>query len=277
MKAPTILILILLNHLPTQSQTLDTLIDVGGYKLHFNIIKGTSTIKGKNTPILFDAGGGEDATTWKQILQPIADRTGATLITYDRTGFGQSTFDTTRHGILNGIIGLETALKKLGYTGSILLVAHSQGGLYAQLYASRHPQKVKAAVLIDVTTTCFYNPTRLAETQQMIDRQSTQTLKTTKPGVYYQGADFSSNIERMRKSPFPTTIPITDFVSDRTPFKDSTEAGDWKRCHHEFAAASPNRTGILASNCGHFIFNDNPPLVIDAIVKAYKTHISPTP
>lgn len=260
MKASTIAILIF-NFLSTRAQTIDTLIDVGGYKLHFNIIKG------KGTPILFDAGGGEDATTWEKILQPIAERTGATLITYNRAGFGKSTFDTTRHGILNGMIGLETALKKLGCNGKLMLVAHSQGGLYAQLYASRHPGQIKAAVLIDVTTTCFYNKQRLAATQQIIDRQNTE--KHPSPGVYYQGADFSSNIERMRNHPFPTSIPITDFVADRPPFRDSTDINDWKRCHREFAAASPNRSSVLAPNCGHFIFNDNPPLVIDAIVKAY--------
>jgi pimeloyl-ACP methyl ester carboxylesterase len=248
-----------------QAQTIDTLVDVGGYQLHFKIIKG------KGIPILFEAGGGEDATTWNKIIPPIADRTAATLIMYDRAGFGKSTFDTTRHGILNGILGLETGLRKLGYTGNMMLVAHSQGGLYAQLYASRHRDKVPAAVLIDVTTTCFYNEKRLAETQQIIDRKNTDIGKAAAPGSYYQGADFSNNINLMRKFPFPNTIPLTDFVSDHPPFHDSADIEDWKRCHREFAAASAKRSGILATGCGHFIFNDDPPLVINAIAKAYKT------
>jgi pimeloyl-ACP methyl ester carboxylesterase len=265
MKASPIFILAfaVFNCLSVQSQTLDTLVDVGGYKLHFVIFKG------KGIPILFEAGGGEDATTWNKIIRPVARRTAATLITYDRAGFGKSTFDTTRHGIMNGMIGLETGLKKLGYDGNIMLVAHSQGGLYAQLYASRHPDKVKAAVLIDATTTCFYDEKRLAATQQMINHQNTDSLKASKPGSYYQGADFSNNIEQMRKFTFPTTMPVTDFVSDFPPFKDSTDINDWKRSHREFAATSSNRTGILASGCGHFIFNDNPPLVINVIVKVY--------
>lgn len=242
---------------------MDTLVDVGGYTLHFIIFKG------KGIPILFEAGGGEDATTWNKIIRPIAERTGTTLITYDRAGFGKSTFDTTRHGILHGVIGLETGLEKLGYRGNIMLVAHSQGGLYAQLYASRHSVKVKAAVLIDVTTTCFYDEQRLAATQQMINHQNTDRLKSSNPGSFYQGADFSNNIEEMRMFPFPATIPVTDFVSDHPPFRDSSDINDWKRCHREFAAMSSNRTGILASGCGHFIFNDDPPLVINAIVKAY--------
>lgn len=271
MRAPaiSILLFIILHCTPIQAQTLDTLIDVGGYQLHFNVIKG------KGIPILFEAGGGEDATTWKKIIQPIAMRTKTTLITYDRTGFGKSTFDTTRHGILNGIIGLETGLKKLGYDNNIILVAHSQGGLYAQLYASRHPDKVTAAVLIDATTTCFYDKKRLAATQQMINRQNTEKVKVSNPGAYYQGADFGNNIDQMRKFAFPTTIPVTDFVSDHPPFHDSADINDWKHCHQEFVAMSSNRTGILALGCGHFIFNDNPSLVIDAIVRIYTTATRP--
>lgn len=237
---------------------------MGGYKLHFVIFKG------KGIPILFEAGGGEDATTWKKIIRPIAERTATTLIAYDRAGFGKSSFDTASHGIMNGMTGLETGLKKLGYDGNIILVAHSQGGLYAQLYAARHPDKVKAAILIDATTTCFYDENRLAATQRMINRQNTDSLKAANPGRYYQGADFSRNIERMRTFTFPTTILVTDFVSDHPPFQDSTDIRDWKRCHREFAAMAPNRTGVVATGCGHFIFNDNPPLVIDAVVRAYR-------
>lgn len=264
-KAVTIFALVcsVLNCLPVQAQILDTLVDVGSYKLHFIVFKG------KGIPILFEAGGGEDATTWRNIIQPVADQTGTTLITYDRAGFGKSTFDTTRHGILNGITGLETGLKKLGYDGKIMLVAHSQGGLYAQLYACRHPDKVISAVLIDVTTTCFYDEKRLAATQQMIDRQNNDRSNL---GVYYQGADFTSNIEQMRMFVFPIGIPVTDFVSEHPPFKDSVDINDWKRCHREFAAMSPIRSGIVAAGCGHFIFNDNPPLVIDAIVRRNRGH-----
>jgi pimeloyl-ACP methyl ester carboxylesterase len=247
----------------SRSGVLDTLVDVGGYSLHFVIYPGDGM------PMLFDAGGGEDATTWNKILRPIALRTATTLITYDRAGFGKSGFDTTRHGILNGMVGLETGLKKLGYGGKVMLVAHSQGGLYAQLYAARHPEEVKAAVLIDATTTCFYDAKRLAATQAQINSGNTAVLRTSRPGVFYQGADFSSNIEYMRKFPFPTSIPVTDFVSDRTPFTDGVEVSDWKRCHQEFAAAAANRTGVLATGTGHFIFNDDPALVINAIVRVY--------
>src|SRR3569833_2282231 len=171
-------VLLLLPFLNSNAQTMDTLVDVGGYKLHFHLIMG------KGTPILFDAGGGDDAGAWSDFLPKVFEATGATLIAYDRAGFGKSTFDTTRHGLLNGIKGLETGLLKLGYNREIVLVAHSQGAFYATVYANRHPNKVKAAVLIDGSTSCWFEP-RLSNTQRQNDIDKIK-FKSSTPGPYYQ-------------------------------------------------------------------------------------------
>lgn len=133
----------------SQSQTIDTLVDVGKHKIHFNITKG------KGIPILFECGGGSVSTTWNSILEPLHKITGTTLITYDRAGGGQSTIDTSetdpkKHSIINLIEDLETGLKKLGYDKEIMLVAHSYGGYLATLYSTRHPNLVKSVILIDV-------------------------------------------------------------------------------------------------------------------------------
>lgn len=47
------------------------------------------------------------STVWRNILSPLADITHATLITYDRPGFGRSGLDANRHGIVNGVTDLE--------------------------------------------------------------------------------------------------------------------------------------------------------------------------
>ena len=41
-----------------QAQTLDTLVDVGTHQLHFKIWPG------EGTPILFEAGNGDDGSVW---------------------------------------------------------------------------------------------------------------------------------------------------------------------------------------------------------------------
>jgi pimeloyl-ACP methyl ester carboxylesterase len=257
----------LLTH-PARCQDIDTLVDVGGYRLHFHILRG------RGVPILFDAGGGDDATVWDSLLHPIAGITGAPLITYDRAGFGKSEIDANerdidKHGIRNGVEGLAAGLRQLGYGGNIVLVAHSYGGLYATLYASRNPTLVKAAVLVDASTACWFNDAFLSNFSNERKKEDTVKAKAANPGMYYQSANLPKTVAIMRSVTFPPTIPVIDLVSEHPPFSDSGDIVRWKNCHTQFAAAQPNRESITAYGSTHYIFKDNPPLVIQAIAKAY--------
>lgn len=244
-------------------QGADTLVDVGNRHLNFHIIKGNGI------PILFDAGGGNDGTVWNNILQPVADITGTTVIAYDRAGFGKSRLDTNRHGIINEIEGLEAGLNKLGYKGKIMLVAHSLGGFYATLYASRHPAAVKAAVLIDANLSCFFTDEHIlknrAENKALMEKFKLENHL----GLYYLFADLENTIGIMRKSAFPVNTPLIDIVAERPPFPDEAMSERWKACHREFAAASPSRESITALGAGHYVFRENPAMVIQAIIKQY--------
>lgn len=256
----------LLGSAAAKGETIDPMVNVGSYNLHFHIVEGTGT------PILFESGGGDDATVWRDILPTLADITHATLITYDRSGFGKSGLDPKSHGIVNGMIALERGLQSLGYGGDVILVGHSFGGFYSTLYAVRHPETVKAVVLIDANITCFYTPERLASTQKSND-EAMPKLKDTKPGLYYQSSDFSHTVEILRKTTLPSDIPVIDIVSEKTPFSKTADVQDWRRCHKEFGDTS-HREGIVAYESGHYIFEENPSLAIDAIVKAYAGTLS---
>lgn len=247
--------------------TVDSMVNVGGYDLHFHIIKGTGT------PILFESGGGDDAEAWRDILPPVAAITHTTLIAYDREGFGKSGLDKSKHGIENGVSDLEMALKSLGYGGDIILVAHSLGGWYATLYASRHADEVKGAVLIDANLACFFPPARLEATKKS-NEEAMAKFKDTRPGLYYLSKDFPETVEIMRRTSFPSAIPLIDLVSEKTPFRDKADIENWKDCHRQFSDASGNRRSVMAYGAGHYIFLANPSLVINAIVKVYADTLS---
>lgn len=103
------------------SQTVDTLIDVGTHKLHFNIIKG------EGIPIVFESGAGNDGTVWNDLLNPLSQQIGAPLITYDRAGFGQSGIDTANISIASEVENLELALSKLQIEKNSPHLAQEQG------------------------------------------------------------------------------------------------------------------------------------------------------
>ncbi len=248
-----------------QVNVLDTLVDIGGYKMHFKILKGA----GK--PILFESGAGNDGSIWNDILEPIHKVTGTTLITYDRSGFGKSEINpeiTTDegHGILNGIEELERGLEKLGYSDELILVSHSYGGFYSTLFSSRNPEKVLYNVRIDANLAEQYTDDILIKAEQ---DNSVQEIKDIHLGNYYLGINFANTVRLLRETPYPSTIPAIDLVS---PIQRHHTDEEWKllrKTHQDFVDAQPNRNGIVALGSGHYIFKDNPGLVINAIVKAY--------
>lgn len=249
----------------SQSQIIDTLVDVGNHKLHFNIIKGSGI------PILFEAGGGSDGTVWNSILKPIADITGATIITYDREGFGKSTINTletqvSKHGILNSVLDLEIGLKKLGYDKQIMLVSHSFGGYFSTLYSVRNPNLVKSIVLIDVNHNFMekFVESDLKKQEKLIPEWKKNNL-----GLYYMASNIRETSEMMSKLSIPQNIPVVDFVNGISPFKETEKVEFWKECHKKFVESHPKSVGITAFECGHGIWFDNPSLVITTITKSY--------
>ncbi|WP_164674091.1 alpha/beta fold hydrolase [Maribacter litoralis] len=250
--------------LPIHSQTQDTLVDVGGYKMHFKIIKG------KGTPILFESGAGNDGAIWDNILEKIHKVTGTTLITYDRSGFGQSEvnpnlINESDFGIENGMKELETGLTKLGYDDELILVPHSYGGFYTTLYASRHPEKVKYVVRIDANLVDVYTDDVLEiMAQQPAPPKTPETL-----GNYYLVKTYPETVKLLREVKFPASVPVIDIIS---PINRGYPDKYWtliKKVHKDFVNAETNRVEIIAEGSGHYIFQDNPALIINTIIKVY--------
>lgn len=244
-----------------QSQNIDTLINVGTYKLHFNILQG------KGVPILFEAGAGNDGSIWDTLLKPLHDSLGATLITYDREGFGKSGIDTTNLNIITEIKGLEIALRKLGFADKYFLVAHSLGGDYAMTFASRNSRKVVGGVFIDIVSPCFMTEAKALEVKKVF-HDSLEVIKKESLGFYYIIKNYEYTSSVMREAAISLKIPLTIICSDTPPFK-GRDSVRWKECMKTFAAGFNNRKYLLAKNTGHYIFIDNPKLVINEIVKRF--------
>ena len=250
------------------AQHLDTLVDVGGYNMHFSIMKG------EGTPILFEAGAGNDGSVWSDIIEPLYEVTGTTIIRYDRSGFGESELNPTlsedsEFGIRNGITELEIGLKKLGFDDDIILVSHSYGGFYNTLFASRNPEKVKHIVLIDVVPNTFW-------TDELLQKHHSETLNKVVfkrfMGMYYLLNNYQETARIIRNVTFPSHIPITNIFSEKSYPNDPPDLefdSRWVQLHHEFPDIHPNSENIVARGSAHYIFKDNPTLVINAIIKAY--------
>lgn len=247
-----------------KTQTIDTLINVGKHKLHFNIIKGSGT------PILFESGNGDDGSVWQPILQEIHSSTKATIITYDRAGLGKSEIDTTNISFENEVVNLETALKKLGYSKKIFIVCHSFGGYYASLFTYRNLQKVSGVVCIDIATPCFFTKEWSMQFIKTIKAEDWDIIKQYKIGLFYTLQNFTSTAEYMKDKFLNSKTPVTMISAEniQAMIKEN-EKEKWINCSKAFGTM-PNHTYIVAKNAEHKVWEKNPSVVIEQIVKLYK-------
>ena len=261
-----LLLLILLIHSKGQSQTLDTLVNVGNHQLHFKIIKG------KGTPILFESGNGDDASAWKSILEDIHKNTGATLITYDRAGLGKSEIDTTNISFKQEAKNLENALKKLGYEKDFFLVAHSFGGFYASLFSHNNQSKIKGAVFIDVATPCFTTKEWAENYKKTLSDENWKMIKGHMLGLYYVLQNFADIADYMSTRYISIDIPLTLIVAENLPnentLKTDEDRKNWLKCFKELGSL-PNCKYVLAKDADHHVWEKRPNLVVKEITDLY--------
>lgn len=239
----------------------DTLVDVGSYKLHFKIIEGGGP------PILFESGGGLDSRQWDSISTVLHAKLNATIITYDRQGFGQSGLDTTNFNILNEVKGLESALERFGYANdSKLLVCHSLGAFYSRLYAFRNPHLVKGIIMLDPRIPSYADMKFAKSVSTKLNRGD---FSKDELGLYYILVEMERNSDFVRKKSIPSKIPILDIMAEQGPFDTKEENDRFKSAQKNFIKKRANASLVYAKGSTHNIPQDKPDIVISAILNFY--------
>lgn len=99
--------------------------------------------------VVVEMGLGACLAEW----QPFAERFTAdgehTILVYERAGMQKSTPSTLERTPANIAAELAALLDALKVENKVILLGHSQGGLYAQQFARSYPDKVKALVVLD--------------------------------------------------------------------------------------------------------------------------------
>lgn len=88
-------------------------------------------------------------TVWAPVLSMLDQE--LSVFTYNRPGYGASPQASTPRDGVHVVAELRALLQELHLSPPYLLVGHSIGGLYMQLFARQHPEEVAALVLIDST------------------------------------------------------------------------------------------------------------------------------
>lgn len=97
--------------------------------------------------VVLDAGQGLFSPAFAWLQAQLAEH--ATVVAYDRPGYGWSTPADRPVDAEATVADLHTALQARALEGPYLLVGHSLGAFYMRTFAARHPEETMGLVLLD--------------------------------------------------------------------------------------------------------------------------------
>ncbi|MHC4062005.1 MAG: alpha/beta fold hydrolase [Planctomycetota bacterium] len=248
----------------------DTLVPIDGFHLNFRIFKGGSP------NIVLEAGGGMDLTEWGKIAPELAAKTGATVICYDRAGFGKSDLPNHPCDMKVEAGWLWQSLKHLGYEKDFILAGHSYGGWMIRMEASENPDAVRGIVFIDPFSVEFVDLLGVDYLDQhpmtgKLPFDTSQPEKLTKQEralVRMVDKGLGPKVAIMRNTTIPKGIPVFIIKSALPTWPKEEEQNAWYKALDEMAASIEGSELIVANQSNHMIPFQQPDLVIDTVMKA---------
>jgi len=243
--------------------TRDGRIDLGGYRLYISE-------SGSGVPaVVFESGLGEDATTWSNVQPQVA--LFARTLAYDRAGLGKSDPSPHHKTVPEMAFELHSLLHTARVPPPYVLVGHSLGGAIVQVFAHSYPKEVAGLVLVDPEDGRLNDRLRShmtapewAERQKALDEAMPKFTDTQKAELE---AYKTSSKDLAEALPMPAVPIILLTGTNKNPeFPGNPLEQDLKlELHNELLAKIPQGKHVLVPNSRHYIQNDAPELVIEAI------------
>lgn len=245
---------------------------------------------GADSPtVILVSGYGDKASTWTRagVLQAVGGFT--RVCAYDRPGtIGTGAQDVSRSDPVpmprsaeDVVAELHATLAAAGEHGPYVFVAHSFGGIFARLYASKYPDEIVGMVLIDSSSEYFIEefapsvPPQYDDLLYSIERPAPEALAAY-PDFERIFLDASSQQLQVAEKVSPLRAMPLEALSRGVPFgqDDPSIPPDfpsaryeavWQQLQERLAQLVPGARRVIATESGHYIYRQQPELVIDAV------------
>lgn len=264
------------------------IVDVKGHNIHINC-------SGEGSPtIILESGLGGGSLDWS-LIQPEVAKFGR-VCSYDRAGVVWSSARGGRRDAVQITSELHELLDAAHISPPYVMVGHSVGGVYVQLFAARYPDEVAGVVLVDssnqdqlatVPGIPFFVPYLFRAAAPVgVARIVNQVLeappnlspeaRAERTGLYShthtvfaianEMAAVPEGLAQLRDSPMQLgtkpLIVLSRGLSDGA--SPETEAA-WRALQIDLVKRSSDAEQVIAEKSGHYIQFFEPELVIDAI------------
>jgi pimeloyl-ACP methyl ester carboxylesterase len=254
--------------------------DAGGVNLYI----ACYGVAGSPTVVL-DAGYGADSEDWIKIIPKLMLHT--RVCAYDRASLGQSDKQTGLRTSQQIAEQLHTLLASAKVDGPYIVVGHSVGGMSMLVFADRFRDEVAGLVLVDSSHPDQYDrwsavlptpaPQESADLANLRKEWAAEWANPDDPS-FPEPMNFDETLAQVRAVKSLGSLPLAVLVHG--PDSAHTQAmwaglpedlipkleQVWLDLHKELAAFSSDSQLIVAKKSGHIIQNDEPQVVIDAIL-----------
>jgi pimeloyl-ACP methyl ester carboxylesterase len=254
------------------------LVDIGGHRLHL-------WCTGDGSPVvILDTGLGSTTAAWGFVQPDVARFT--RVCSYDRAGLGYSDAGPTPRTARRMASELAGLLDRGGIGGPVVLVAASSGGFNVRMFASDHPERTAALVLVDAAHEDQpHDIPRLAAFVPLLARLGVLRLlgisfdlrgATLAPSTRhfaratrFRAAGYAAAADEIRHIRESATevrnsrraLPIPVVVVTGALGADAA----WHALQRDLVALSERGCQIIVPDAGHVVALDQPQVIVSAI------------
>lgn len=259
----------------------DEIVDVGTHSLHIRC-------EGKGSPVVvIDTGLGDTMDRWKEFQTQAAEITRVCI--YERAGYGSSEPGTMPRSSRQIAGELHTLLENATIRGPYLLLGHSLGGINLQVFADQYPELVAGLILLDPAPLPFIAGQAFPELYRMFEKQAVDFMNMAEEARQSSDADAQAQANYLEAVASEQAaligesasqvaaiesfgdIPLTVIGSGKPnpAFGAQAEAFQqfWIEQNRKLATKSTNGVFVLAQDSSHYLHEDAPEVVLDAIRK----------
>ena len=224
-------------------------------------------IAGSGTPVVVLLNGhATPMSSWDRLLPHLSGP--GTVLRYNRAGIGASERPLAPQDGDAIVARLDALLDALSLEGPYLLVAHSLGGLYANLYARRHPQRVRGLVLVEAghPDEALQREAGLGRVARGLTRLLGLGRSSFRNDPHSEFNAVAATVVQVREAPAFPDIPLSVITgTHRMPLVPTGAFERHRQMQRRLVELAPHGRQVLAQASGHFPQLNEPALVADTI------------
>jgi len=215
-------------------------------------------IQGVGSPtVVFNSN--TDMDSWVKVLPEVAQFT--KVFADNRPGHGSSKPAMGQNTGKRVVERLHRLLEETGQHSPYVLVGHSYSGLFTNLFARTYPDEVVGVVFVDAS-----HPDQEDWWQKNRPVETIIGNEIAKRTYNWEIFDFEKVAEDVKAAgPFPNIPVIVITAGKRWILDTQAWREQWMRFQQDLVLLSPQGKQTIATESGHFIQDQQPALVIDAI------------